>query len=109
MLVRAFARALGLTLLTAALISLATHIVVGRVLDRLPASLWITMIWLPSLLIGVRSAKRGYERERKRDRMRSGTHCANCGYDMRASVGRCPECGELVHLPLEDLKPRNRL
>lgn len=52
--------------------------------------------WVPALLTGLLPAavlfRRASRRIAARRRMRSGL-CATCGYDLRASADRCPECG----------------
>jgi hypothetical protein len=44
-------------------------------------------VTVPAIIWTVRAFKR---RRRKDD----GTHCASCGYDLRASGNTCPECGQ---------------
>jgi predicted amidophosphoribosyltransferase len=53
----------------------------------------IVPLWLPALLAGVLPAARVASwliRYRRRQRHL----CPSCGYDLRASPERCPECGE---------------
>ena len=53
---------------------------------------WVVPWWsvvLSTALLPVAQALRGAKRVRRR---RSG-RCAACGYDLRATPGRCPECG----------------
>ena len=54
-----------------------------------------TMI-LPAIVL------RGYKKERRRRKRRERGLCLNCGYDLRASKDRCPECG--MAIPGERLK-----
>lgn len=45
-------------------------------------------LWLVCLLLGVNPAVRLYRRVRRRNGI-----CPSCGYDIRATADRCPECG----------------
>jgi len=38
-----------------------------------------------------------YQQKRRRDRARND-QCSKCGFDLRASKERCPECGEAIRL-----------
>src|SRR5688572_1541424 len=48
--------------------------------------------WLPMVLFAAFPLARGALFIRRRRRVREG-HCRKCGYDLRATPDRCPECG----------------
>ena len=52
-----------------------------------------TPLWAVALASGVLPAARLVSRLCRRRRGRSGL-CPSCGYDLRATPDRCPECGE---------------
>ena len=55
--------------------------------------LWSFPLWLPTLLFFSMFLLRFIPFYRRRKRKKLGL-CLKCGYDLRASKDRCPECGE---------------
>jgi predicted amidophosphoribosyltransferase len=51
--------------------------------------------WLLMILLGVMPVWWFVRWRRERKRAREGL-CAACGYDLRATAQRCPECGRLI-------------
>ena len=62
-------------------------------------------IRLISMVVCFSIAPISWIRQRTRERRQFGTGCCkNCGYDLRATPNRCPECGSAVieaEIPLE--------
>ena len=66
-------------------------------------SLWFSLpLWIPTLLFAAYPAYRLLPFHRRRKRKKLGL-CVKCGFDLRASKDRCPECG----LPLENRRSDN--
>jgi hypothetical protein len=48
--------------------------------------------WIPAMVTAVLPARAAAKLAVRRRRRRLN-RCTRCGYDLRASEGRCPECG----------------
>lgn len=53
---------------------------------------WAVPAWLPVVVLAVPPAAWACEPNRRRRLARTG-RCPTCGYDLRVSPDRCPECG----------------
>jgi hypothetical protein len=56
---------------------------------------WSVPYWFLFVLTAVAPALAVVRRRRRRQRQVSGL-CSSCGYDLRATPDRCPECGEAI-------------
>ena len=53
---------------------------------------WMMPHWLPAALLATGPVGWAWRRAARQRRRKHG-HCVSCGFDLRASPGRCPECG----------------
>ena len=75
--------------------------------DYPPGHQWSFYIHALALCIAFASlpAVRGLKKIRRRERLASGL-CRGCGYDLRATPERCPECGRVVSGVADTAPPR---
>jgi len=59
------------------------------------ARVWAAPAWLLTVILALLPAAWGWGAYRQRRRKQTG-RCIACGYDLRASPDRCPECGNVV-------------
>jgi hypothetical protein len=60
---------------------------------------WVVLplVALPSIAVGFLTGMGAFRREIERERRVKGL-CIRCGYDLRATFARCPECGRKLRI-----------
>lgn len=56
--------------------------------------LLVAAVIVVPLVAALVALERSVARPRVREELRRRGRCQSCGYDLRATPGRCPECGE---------------
>ena len=84
-----FATGWGMVLLVALLNGRATLELLADWRENLPVLLPFVALFWASLVMGGLVLFARWAEDRPADR----THCRQCGYDLRESPDRCPECG----------------
>jgi predicted RNA-binding Zn-ribbon protein involved in translation (DUF1610 family) len=59
------------------------------------ATIYFVPLWFCAVIFSILPLVEGYRRTRRILRFRYG-RCVHCGYDLRASSEKCPECGHIV-------------
>ena len=65
--------------------------------SKFPGAEWMAVVFVVGVvaLVGTLLVRR-FRPERPRLRLHDILYCDDCGYDLRFSTGRCPECGRPI-------------
>jgi hypothetical protein len=69
---------------------------------------WSVPLWLPAAVLAIPPLIWWSARVRLQRRRRAG-RCQVCGYDLRATLDRCPECGTRTTTACDDPQPAEQL
>jgi hypothetical protein len=76
----------------------------GAVMRGMTVQIITIPLWLPLLLTGIIATLLILARRRLYKRLKSN-QCLQCGYDLRHSKDKCPECGTTIPTPVPSSPP----